>query len=179
MKNLVIGIFVLGLTSLGFSQNTNSDIEEEVQLEGVVISNANLNYLEEVQDTGLSDNVISLEKEASVFDVQSLRDFDGRKAPYQVKFVATKGFIIADYDHNGKIIKTSERFRNINLPKDLIKSVLKQYPQSSFIKVVYMVDYDAQKDVQKTYRIKILDEGKKRNLKISSDNNFGNVITMN
>lgn len=179
MKNLVIGIFILGLTSLGFSQNTNNETEKEVQLNGVVISNVNLNYLEEVQDAGLSDNVISLEKEASVYDVQGLRDFDGRKDSYKVKFKGTKGSIIADYDRNGKILRTSERYWNINLPKTLIKTVMMQYPNSYFLKVVYTVDYDTQKDVEKTYRIKIMDDGKKRNLKISSGSNFNNVITMN
>ena len=178
MKNLVIGIFVLGLTSLGFSQNTNGE-EEEVQLERIEISGTNLNYIAEVQDMELSDNVISLENEASVFNVQSLRDFDGRKAPYKVKFKGSKGFIIADYDRNGRIIKTAERYTNINLPKSLIRSVLKQYPQSSFLKVVYTVDYEALKDVEKTYRIKIMKDGKKRNLKISSGSNFNDVITMN
>ena len=88
MKNLLIGIFVLGLTSLGFSQNTNSE-NEEVQLAAVEISSYNLNYLEEVIDIGLSDNVKSLEQEAANFDVKSLDEFDGRKEIYKVKFIGT------------------------------------------------------------------------------------------
>ena len=178
MKNLVIGILALGLTSLGFSQKTNSEMEE-VQLEDVEISSVNLNYLEEVQETGISENVISLENEASAFDVKGLSDFDGREAPYKVKFIGTKGFIIAEYDRKGKILRTSERFRNIDLPKTLIKSVLNQYPGSNFLKVIYTVDYDALKDVEKIYRIKIMNDGKKRNLKISSGSNHNEVVTMN
>ena len=178
MKNLLIGIFVLGLTSLGFSQNTNSE-NEEVQLAAVEISSYNLNYLEEVIDIGLSDNVKSLEQEAANFDVKSLDEFDGRKEIYKVKFIGTKGFLIADYDWNGKIVKTSERYKNINLPKDLIKSVLNQYPESQFLKVAYNVEYGAQENIEKIYRIKIMNDGKKRNLKISSGSNYSDVITMN
>ena len=178
MKNLVISILALGLTSLGFSQNKGNNMEE-VQLEDVLITGVNLNYLEEVKSEGLSDNVISLENEASEFDVKSLNDFDGRKAPYKVKFIGTKGFIIAEYNRNGKIIKTSERYKNINLPKTLIRSVLNEYPESEFLKVVYTVEYDALKEAEKTYKIKIINEGRKRNLKINSASDFNEVITMN
>ncbi len=178
MKNLVFGMFVLGLTSLGFSQNINNE-NNEVKLEAVEISGYNLNYLEEVEEPDVSDNVSSLEKEAASFDVKSLDEFDGRKELYTVKFIGTNGFLLADYDWNGKIVKTTERYRNISLPKNLIKSILNEYPQSQFLKVVYNVNYDVQKDVEKTYRIKIMNNGKNRNLKISSDHNFNNVITMN
>lgn len=37
MKNLVIGLFVLGLTSLGFSQNKKGEVKE-VNLNDVVIT---------------------------------------------------------------------------------------------------------------------------------------------
>ncbi|QYA26151.1 hypothetical protein G3I01_11715 [Gramella sp. MT6] len=178
MKNLVFGLFVLGLTNLGFSQTINNE-NNEVKLEAVEISGYNLNYLEEVEEPDVSDNVSSLEKEAASFDVKSLDEFDGRKELYTVKFIGTNGFLLADYDWNGKIVKTTERYRNISLPKNLIKSVLNEYPQSQFLKVVYNVNYDVQKEVEKTYRIKIMNNGKNRNLKISSDHNFNNVITMN
>ncbi|CAM4231760.1 hypothetical protein [Gillisia limnaea] len=177
MKNLVIGLFVLGLTSLGFSQNTTSEVEE-VQLEGVVVSNVNLNYLEKVQDKTLSDHVIFLEKEASIFDVKKLVEFDGRKESFQVLFKGSNGYIIADYDRNGKILKTLERYKDIKLPKNMIKSVLMQYPNSNFLKVVYNVNYDEKKDVEKTYKIQIMNDGRKRNLKINRGDNINNAVTL-
>ncbi|GAA4326303.1 hypothetical protein GCM10023115_39190 [Pontixanthobacter gangjinensis] len=177
MKKLVIGMFVLGLTSLGFSQDTNN-VNEEVQLEAVEISGYNLNYLEKVEEPGISDDVRSLEREAAAFDVKSLDEFDGRKELYSVKFIATNGYLLADYDWNGKIVKTTERYRNINLPKNLVKSVLNEFPQSQFLKVVYNVNFDAERATEKTYRIRIMNNGKKKNLKISSDSNFNNVVVM-
>ncbi len=177
MKNLVIGLFVLGLTSLGFSQNTNSEVEE-VQLEGVVVSDVNLNYLEKVQDNTTSDHVIFLENEASIFDIKGLAEFDSRKESFKVIFKGSKGYIIADYDSNGKIIKTLERYKDIKLPKNMIKSVLSQYPKSNFLKVAYTVDYQDQKNVKKIYKIQIMSDGTKRNLKISSDGNLNNAVTV-
>lgn len=178
MKNLVIGLFVLGLTSLGFSQNTIGE-NEEVQLEDVEISDINFNYLDKVQDIALPVEVIFLEKEASIFDVKGLNEFDGRKKFFKVKFKGSKGYIIADYDWNGKIIKAKERYKDIALPKNLIKSVLRQYPKSSFLKVAYSVDYEDQKTVDRTFKIQIMNKGKKRNLKIDPDSNLNNALTGN
>lgn len=177
MKNFVIGVFVFGLTSLGFSQDINGE-DKIVQLEGVVVTNVNLNYLEKFLDKTLSDNVVSLEMEASVFNVKEVAEFDGRKESYQVKFKATKEYIIADYDRDGKILKTKERYQDINLPKDLIKEVLRQYPNSNFLKVVYTVDYDDQNTPEKIYKIQILNDGKKKNLAINPDRNLSNALTM-
>lgn len=177
MKNLVIGLFVLGLTSLGFSQNTNIEMEE-VNLDGVVISDINFNYLEKVQDIALPASVISMENDASVYNVRGLSDFDGRKDSFRVKFKGTKGsYIIADYDRHGKIIKTSERYKEIALPKNLIKAVLTQYPKSTFLKVAYAVDYEDQKTVKKVYKVQIMNDGKKRNLKIKSGGYLSNDLT--
>ena len=175
MKNVVIGLLLIGLTSLGFSQNTGEI--EEVQLEGVEISNVNLSYLEKVQDNVLPAVVISLENEASVFDVKELDEFDGRKKFFKVKFTSSKGYIIADYYRNGKIVKTSERFKDIALPKNLIRAVLKQYPKSSFLKVAYNVDYDGT-TAEKIYRIKIMNDGKKKNLAINPEANLNNAVSV-
>ena len=60
----------------------------------------------------------------------------------------------------------------------MIKSVLKQYPNCTFQKMVYSVDYDDQKDVAKTYKIQIIKNDIKTNLKFSSTNNLDNPITM-
>jgi hypothetical protein len=177
MKNLVIGLFVLGLTSLGFSQNVNGEVEE-VKLKDIVVANVNLGYLEKVQDKTMSDHVKLLEQKASTFNVSSLPEFDGRKESFKTIFRASKGYIIATYNHNGMILKTRERYSDIKLPKQLIKSVLSQYPNSDFLKVVYTVNYNHQKDVKKTYKIQIMKDNLIKNLKISSGGNIDKTVTM-
>ena len=177
MKKLVIGLFVLGFTSLGFAQNTKSEVQE-VQLKDVVVSNANLNYLEKVQDKSVSDHVKVLENQASTFNVSALPEFDGHKESFKTIFRGDKGYIIATYDNKGTILKTTERYRDIKLPKNVIRSVLSQYPNSDFLKVVYTVNYKYQKDVEKTYKIQIMKDNSIKNLKINSDGNTDKTVTM-
>lgn len=185
MKNFVIGLFVIGLTTLGFSQERNSKVEE-VQLKDVIVTNTkravpltniNFSYLNEVQDKTTSKFVKALESVASRWNVMESPLYDGRDESFKTIFRGTKGYIIATYDRNGKILTTQERYRDIKLPKKLVKSILMEYPESHFLKVVHYISYDHEKLLKKTFRVKIMNDDQKRNLKILSDGN-NNVISM-
>ncbi|TXD80820.1 hypothetical protein ESY87_20040 [Subsaximicrobium wynnwilliamsii] len=111
----------------------------------------------------MSDHVSLLENEAARFNVLGASEFDGRNKPFTTIFRGSKGYIIATYNNNGKLLKTTERYKDIKLPKYIVKSVLSQYPDCHLLKVVYTVDYDHQKEVEKTYKIQIMKDNKKRN----------------
>ena len=189
MKNLVIGLFLIGLTTLGFSQEKNGQVDE-VQLKDVVISHDNTNealltninytYLDKVQDKSTSEHVKELESVASRFNVMDSPKFDGRDDSFKTIFRGTKGYIIATYDSKGKILSTQERYRDIKLPKNMIISVLKEYPNSDFLKMVHTVSYEDNKEVRKVYRIQIMHANSKKKLKIiANDNqNYNNAFTM-
>jgi hypothetical protein len=177
MKKLVIGLFVLGLSSLGFSQNNNGEVKE-VTLKDVVLTNVNFSYLEKVQDKDISDHVILLQNEAAGFDVSGNSEFDGRNEPFKIIYRGSKGYIIAIYDNIGKIIKTREQYKDIKLPVYIMKSVLNQYPKSGLLKVIYTVSYNNQKEIKKTYKIQIISDHKKRNLKINTGDNLNKTVTM-
>ena len=177
MKNLAIGLFVLGLTSLGFSQNVNSETEV-VKLDDVVLTTANMNYLSIVQDNTLSDHVKSLENDAARFNVKKSPKFDGHKESFKTIFRGTKGYIIATYDNNGNIVKTSERYHDIKLPVPVRKSLFSEFPDWSVNDITYTVSYRIDKDPSKVYRIQIEKDNLKKSLKIDSDGNVDNTITM-
>jgi len=177
MKNLAIGLFVLGLTSLGFSQNVNSETEV-VKLDDIVVTSANLNYLAKVQDPTASDHVKSLENQASMCNVAKLPGFDGHKESFKTIFRNTKGYIIATYDNKGNILKTSERYQDIKLPVPVRKSLFKEFPDWSVSDITYTVSYHIDRDAKKVYKIQIEKDNVKQNLKISSDGNSDKTVTM-
>ncbi len=57
--------------------------------------------------------------------------------------------------------------------------MLKNYPECNFLKIAYSVDYEDQKTVKKTYKIQIMKDGKKRNLKVNSVGNLNYVLATN
>ncbi len=187
MKNLVIGLFAIGLTTLGFSQEKNS-LFDEIKLKDVIIShnsnnevfkaNINFNYLDKVQDYTTASFVKELESEASRYNVLESPKFDGRDEPFKIIFKGTKGYIIATYDSSGKILTTKEHYKDIMLPKNMSKSIAMQYPQSGVLKVVHTVNYTDQKDVTKIYRVQIMNNNSKKNLKFTSKGNDNNSFVM-
>jgi len=154
MKKFVIGLLVIGLTSLGHSQNVNMD------------------YLEKVQDETMSEPVRILENKASRFNVTKLPEFDGRNASFKTIFKGTKGFIIATYDKTGKILTTLERFKDVKLPVPVRNSLYKEFPKWSVNNIAYLVSYKNNKYAKKIYKIRIGKDNLKRNLKIDSEGNM-------
>jgi len=177
MKNFVIGLFVLGITSLGLSQNVNSEVEV-VNLNDVVLSKANLNYLSKVQDNTVSDHVKSLENDVARFDITESPKFDGRKESFKTIFRGTKGYIIATYDNKGNVLKTSERYQDIKLPVPVRQSLFREFPDWSVNNITYSVSYRIDKDAKKVYKIQIEKDNLKKTLKIDSDGNEDKAITM-
>jgi hypothetical protein len=178
MKTLAIGLVVLGFTSLGFAQNMN-DETKEIELEDLIVNSSNKDYFNNVsEEYKMTDFVKELQYQAAKYNVSDCSSFDGRSEFFKVSFKGNKGKILATYNRNGKIVKTSERYKDVILPKDIIKSVLSQYPNSDFLKVTYTVNYNHQKDVEKTYKIQIMRDNLVKNLKITSDGNLNKTVTM-
>ena len=186
MKNLLIGLLLVGLTTQGFSQQKKSPVEQ-VKLQDVLITNTlpdvpiiniNYSYLDKVQNKTTAKRVKTLESIASKFNVKDMPEFDARNAPFETIFRGTKGYIIATYDSEGKIMSTVERYRDLKIPKKMVKYVLSQFPESTFLRVVHNVNYNSKKDVKKTYRIRIMNDNSKKNLKITSRGDSENSYAM-
>ncbi|MCK5402026.1 MAG: hypothetical protein KAJ28_10370 [Flavobacteriaceae bacterium] len=164
MKKVIIGLFVLGFTSLSYSQV--KDEVRQVELETISITNINKSYLDRVQDATMSVHVKLIENRASKCNITTSPKYDGRDKPFIAVFKSSKGSIVATYDNKGKILTTTERFKNIKLPDPVRISVFKNHPNWALLSVTYSVSYHFDKDVRKVYKVKIGNGNLKKNLKI-------------
>jgi hypothetical protein len=170
MKNLVIGLLVMGLANLGYSQQ--NDKVKEVTLETIKVTNINKSYLNKVQDATMSIHVKSLEDEVSRFDIKESPKFDGRSKPFKTIFKSSKGSIVATYDNKGKVLATTEKFKNVKLPDDVRVSVFKDHPNWVLFSDTYSVLYLRNKDLKKVYKVQIRNGNLKKNLKIDFSRNI-------
>jgi len=168
MKNLLIGLFIIGLTSLSYSQNLYSEVEKGA-LEDNTRSSININYLTKVQNVKTSVNVKLFEDIVSRHDITTSLKFDRRVKPFKVKFITSNGSIIATYDQNGKILTSLEKFKNVDLPLHILKSISKEYPNASILSNTYLVSYKSNNDIIKRYTVKIKKDNVKKNLRIDSE----------
>ena len=167
MRAFILGLVFLGLTSLCFAQ------EEGKLLKEVEVYATNYDYLKNVKSNDIHPAISLLERKVAKFDVKSLSAFDDEYDRYKVLFFIPQGKINALYDNENNIIRTFEKFNNVNLPISVINSVLKTYPECNFESDVFLVTYHHKRGVKKTYKINIL--SKDKNIKVKTDEN-GNIL---
>lgn len=155
MKKLFVGLIILGLTIQGFAQINTVDLAE-VEVLGV-----NYKYLNEVGASEAAIPVKILEKEAANFDLKSADFYVDEELEYNVYFKIPQGKILAVFDGEGEIIRTSERFKDIALPLDVVNAVLKKYPGWTIGSDFYLVTYNKNKGVKKMYKL-FLEKGKEK-----------------
>ncbi len=178
MKNVLIGLLFLGLTSLAYAQDKpakadkNADVEE-VKLTGVTVKNMNSRYLNKVQDPTTPEKVVQLENAAARYDLTMSDIYDGNHEAYEVIFEQTNGRIIATYDKNGQILTSFEKFTDLTLPAPVRNSLFKEYPDWTVFKDAYLVSYYSGTDnIKKIYRVQLRKENQKLNLKCDVDGNI-------
>ncbi len=169
MKKFLIGIMILGLASLGYSQAFDAEMEE-VKLSDVTITPMNPDYLDKVGES-LSPWVFTLEKRASRYSIKDSTSFIPGVIN-RVRFIQRKGELTATYNYNGKILSTRERYSNLVLPPAVRNAVFSDYPDWNMKKNTYHVSYNHKKGAKKVYKVQIRKDGIKKNLKLDVNGNW-------
>ena len=92
---------------------------------------------------------------------------------YSISFYTPDGNIIADYNVNGKILKTTEKYKNVRLPLEVLQAVAKRFPNWSILEDTYHINYDCEKGVtRKVYKIKLMNNDKVLNVKTNHTGEF-------
>lgn len=169
MKKLIFGLIILGLTIQTYGQIRTEHLSE------VVISATNYKYLNKVGLENASVPVALLEQKVATYDLKSSEFYNDEYDSYFISFFIPEGKILAAYNKEGEIIRTAERFKNIQLPKEVYRKVAKQYPNWIFEKDVYLVNYYDGEDsgtITKKYKITLKNGDKRIRIKCDAEGNI-------
>ncbi|TBN04312.1 nicotinate-nucleotide adenylyltransferase [Hyunsoonleella flava] len=159
MKKLVIGLFLIGLTTQIYAQDPI--------LQPAVIIVHNYKYLSSTGSEDLAIPVEQLQIMVSDFNVETLDIYSDEYDLYDVYFIIPKGKVLASYDRDGNLLRTAERYINIDLPLQVKKAVSKRFPNWDISKHLYVVNYHESKNIKKLYKL-TLENGDKR-IKVKVD----------
>ncbi len=166
MRKLFLVVFLFGLTSPMIAQ-------DPVLLSEVFISVKNYKYLDAVDNSEAAVPVKELERQVAIFNAENEDDlYVDNFATYNVSFYIPDGKIVAMYDDEGKVIKTIERFKNVQLPNDVRKAISKRFPEWKVVKDVYEVKYSATKGAKKLYKVKLKNGNETIRVKIDEYGNY-------
>ena len=147
MKNLIIGLIITGLTTVGFAQ------EKVIALEEVEVLGVNYKYLDALGEGDVAIPVKVLEQKVATFDLKSLEGYEDDAEDYYVNFKIPQGKILAVYNNDGVILRTSERFKDIRLPLAVSNAIVGKYPGWRIDGDIYQVNYMRNKKIRKTYKL--------------------------
>jgi len=166
MKNLIIGLIITGLTTVGFAQ------EKTIALEEVEVLGLNYKYLNALGDQDVAKPVKVLEQKVATFNIKSLNGYEDEEEDYYVYFNIPQGKILAVYDGAGEIIRTSEKFKDIRLPLAVSNAIVEKYPGWTIEGDIYVVNYRKDQEIVKSYKLFINKGEKHERVKTDENGNF-------
>lgn len=147
MKKLLIGLLVLGFANHAFAQNRTEYLPE------LDLTNVNSDYIEEVVMKSETGPVKELEGQVAAFDFKKSDYYQNEDFFYDIYFSIPQGTIIANYDRNGKLLMTVEKFNNIKPPRVVVNAIMNNYPGWKITNDIYLVNYHHNSGVTKKYKL--------------------------
>ena len=165
MKNLLMLMAFLGSLALASGQvrdandahNENHAAQEESD------------YLRKVQSPITPKAVTEYQVMAVHYDVANSDLFAGRDALFLVVFRTQKGTIEAFYDRRGEMVESIERFRNLALPIEIMRTGLQDYAGWRVIGTNYYVYYVKDRRMRIIYTIQVSDGNKKKKIHLDGE----------
>ncbi len=165
MKNLFLFLLLCVLTTPLFSQI--------IELDEVIIYPVKYKYIFEVVDDDIDQSVKDLQLKLGNFDVTKEEFYNDEYDSYNVSFYIPKGYAVATYDKDGKLLRTIERYKNVKLPLAVSKALVERFPNWAVDKDIYKVSYSEPKwESKKTYKLKLTNGEKIIKVKTDQDGNF-------
>ncbi|MBT8188274.1 MAG: hypothetical protein HKP38_00380 [Croceitalea sp.] len=165
MKNLSKSLAALCLAGILFAPSAQAQ-SNVLELKGITVRPLNISYLRNVMDHRMPELVTALENKAARFNIFESPVYDGKFDAYEVMFTQEKGTIIATYNKDGKIMQSTERFKDFTLPDFIRNEIYQEHPGWTIHSDAYLVSYFYDKEVKKVCRVQLRKDGQRKNIKI-------------
>lgn len=169
MKNLILCLALIGFISVSHSQivlketrveykPVSMEVDPATNSVSLVIPESYYGEFQEDPLTFIQDkfNVNQLIQENKKMKFDS----------YQVYFDSKKGSVLANFDKDGSLVSTYQRFKDVSLPDDVKMQILQNYKNSKVVSNRHIMATKNFLIEKEFYRVKIQDGNKTRKLKI-------------
>lgn len=143
-----------------------------IELPEIEVVATNYKYLDALGEE-ISIPVQTLQEAVADFDLKSAEFYQDEYQTYIVSFYIPEGKILASYDGEGNLLRTAERFKNVNVPPAVKQAIGKKYPNWTISRDIYRVTYHSDRaDVERQYKL-VLENGDQRiRVKVDEEGEF-------
>ncbi|MCG9972137.1 hypothetical protein [Christiangramia crocea] len=171
MKTLIFSLLLIVATSIGHAQKITELEEAKVgfaPLDVEVAEDGN-SFTYTVHESSAGEFVkdpIAFMK--ANFDIQNFiasygdRDYDS----YNITIRSGQGYLLADFDKEGELVRTYQKFNNIVLPLDMRRELYMAYKGWNMTENKYIASGRGELLEKEMYKIKIENGNRSRNIKL-------------
>ncbi len=172
MKKLIIVLLLFGFIGTGHSQILLKETKLEYRPESMKLDPASNSLVISIPEKSYGEfekDPLAFMKDQ--FDIQKVvkdnetKDYDS----YRVNFKSTKGHLLANFNGDGDLVSSYQKFKNVRLPEDARLQILQQYRDAVITgnkHVAISKGWDVQKEF---YKVKLRDGNKTRTVKVNKD----------
>ena len=162
MKTIITLVLCLSLFSVSYSQDKKT---EAIKLPEVVISHLKKDVSKYILDNNSDAIIRNTQAQFLSYQVDDeCKNFD----EYLVTFENEKGCLVATYNEKGDLMYVSEKYVNVELPREVINSIYVSNPQWIITKSKFEYSQQHGQIVKKEYHLKLKKDNKTKNVLISS-----------
>jgi len=166
----IAGIWFVGLALVATTTQTFA----QIVLPEIIVRAANYKYLNAMNTDDVAQPVSMIEQYAAAYDIKGTTFYEDDHDNYFISFLIPEGKILAAYDKDGTLLRTVEKYKNVDVPRAVKQAVADKYPKWAITKDVYLVNYQAKDGgvFSKQYKL-LLENGDKRlRVKITDTGEF-------
>lgn len=162
MRTIITFALCLSLFSVSYSQDKKT---EAIKLPEVVISQAKKDFTKYIPDNNPDAVVRKTQNEFHTYKVDDeCADFN----EYLVTIESKKGSLVATYNEEGLLTGVSEKYMNVELPREVINSVYLSYPEWTITHSKFEYSQQNGLILKKAYHLKLKKDNKIQKLLVSS-----------
>ncbi|PJJ11039.1 hypothetical protein CLU83_4532 [Flavobacterium sp. 1] len=165
MRTIITFALCLSLFSASYSQDKKTEAVKIEELPEVVVSQIKKDFAKYIPDNN-ADAVVRITQ--NEFLLYKVDDECGNFDKYLVTLESRKGSLVATYNEKGVLIGVSEKYENVELPREVINSVYLSYPEWIITKSKFEYSQEKGQVLKKAYLLKLKKDNKTQKLLVSS-----------
>ncbi|WP_395055999.1 hypothetical protein [Flavobacterium sp.] len=170
MKILFSVLTLLSFSMVSYSQSLDDEELKYSELPAMVMKTAGKDFSIYLPDRNPDSKVRQLQDKFIGYDLG--KDLEGYNE-YLVVMEAEDSSLAATYNENGKLMSVVENYSNVKLPRQVIFSVFKSYPDWTIVKDKFLYTQEDGDVIKKQYNLKIKKDREVKKLVVQPN---GNII---
>ena len=180
MKTLIISLILILFAGLSQAQVIELS-EAKIGFEPVALEKENsfrLNVKENYVGEFEKNPLVFMENN---FDIKTFinRVKNDKYNSYRVSFRSKKGFLNVEFDEEGNLLKTSQKFTNVRLPGKIYEQLYRDFKGWVLAKTVHVASGKPGKPDRDVYHITLKKGNKKESLKIKANPTAAYTVAQN